>query len=216
MHPSRATRTVLTAAASLLLVTLLACTSTNTSVRTYTDPSVGTTTIGSLAVLPVRNAPVAQSESIRLNREIAQTVQRQNPSLKITGPVESIQLLNDAGLVDKYDRYLVALAQSGIPNAEVLNQVGAALSVDAIMQGQLLGLYQEDGSYPGRAGVTRFALRYSIVSTKNGMLLWEASADVKKKTATVFESAPALEQVLPEATQTILKSIPRFAFVKAE
>jgi hypothetical protein len=195
---------------------LTGCASTKTTVRSYTDPAVGTRVITSLAILPVRNAPIAQSESIRMNREIAQTVQRQNPSLRILGPVEAIQALNASNLVADYDNYLVALAQSGIPNAEILRRVGAALDVDAIMQGQIVGLYQEDGSYPGRPGVTKFALRYSIVSTQDALLMWETSEEVKRRTGTVFEQAPPLEEVLPEATEVILKSIPKFAFVKAD
>ncbi len=208
----RLTSPVLLAALSFAYVP--GCAVTSTKVRTYTDPSVGSQSISSLAILPVRNAPIAQEASIRMNRDIAQTVQRQNPNLKILGPVESIQTLNDAGLVDAYDRYLTALAQSGIPNAEVLRRIGDALKVDAILQGQLVGLSQQDGSYPGHPGITRFALRYSIVSTKTGMLLWETSAEARRKTATVFESAPALEEVLPDATQTVLRSIPRFTFVR--
>jgi hypothetical protein len=198
-----------------LAVLITGCESTSTRVRSYSDPAVGNRVIASLAILPVRNAPIAQSESIRMNREITQTVQRQNPNLRIVGPVESIQALNAKNLVADYDNYLVGLAQSGIPNSEVLHRVGEALGVDAIMQGQIVGLYQEEGSYPGRPGRTKFALRYSIVSTQDALLMWETSAEVNRRTGTVFEQAPALELVLPDATQIVLKSIPKFAFVKA-
>jgi hypothetical protein len=79
------------------------CTTTHTT-RTYADPSIGTKKILSMAVLPVRNAPIAQAESIRMNREIAQAVQRKNPSLGILGPVEAIEKLNEHHLVADYDR----------------------------------------------------------------------------------------------------------------
>lgn len=200
----------LCAASALLLLT--GCATSSTHSRSYTDPTVGSRIISSLAILPIRNAPIAQSESIRLNREIAQTVQRQNSGLRVIGPVEAVDALNKAGLVDDYDRYLTALAQSGIPNAEILQRVGSALGADAIMQGQIVGLIQSDGYYPGHAGTTKFSLRYSIVSAADGLLLWETSADVQHNTATVFEQAPPLETVLADATATVLKSIPQFTF----
>ena len=190
---------------------LSGCTTSHTT-RTYSDPSMGTKAIISMAILPVRNAPIAQAESIRMNRELAQTVQRKNPSLQILGPVEAIEKLNEKNLVDDYDRYVVALAQSGIPNREILSRIGAALGVDALMQGQLVGLAQKDGA-PYSPASTVFVLRYSIVSTKDGMLLWETSEEIRKKRQTIFSAPPPLEEVLPEAVQRVEQSIPTFAFV---
>lgn len=196
----------------LLLVSLCGCASSKTTVRSYTDPTAGTRRLSAMAVLPMRNAAIAQAEGIRMNREIAQTVQRQNPQLKVLGPLEAVQLLNQHNLVGDYDMYLTTLAQSGIPNAEIMRRIGQALEVDAIMQGQIVGLLQQDGAYGRNAGMTKFTLRYSIVSTRDGLLLWETFADVDERTATTVENAPPLELVLPEATAIILKSIPRFAF----
>ncbi|MGH9369255.1 MAG: hypothetical protein ACRD3M_16460 [Thermoanaerobaculia bacterium] len=195
-----------------LLACLYGCASSKTTVRSYTDPTAGTRRLSAIAVLPMRNAAVAQAESIRMNREVAQTVQRQNPQLKVLGPVEAVQLLNQHNLVAEYDLYLTTLAQSGIPNAEIMRRIGQALQVDAIMQGQIVGLFQQDGAYGRNAGITKFTLRYSIVSTQDGLLLWETFGDVDERTATTVENAPALELVLPKATAIILKSIPRFAF----
>jgi len=193
------------------VASLSSCTTHDT--RTYTDPSIGTRTILSIAILPVRNAPIAQSESIRMNRDIAQTVQRKNPGLHVLGPVEAVEKLNELHLVDDYDRYIVALAQSGIPNKETLYRIGQALGVDALMQGQIVGLSQQDGTGAwGRPGSTAFALRYSIVSIRDGMLLWETSEEMRKKRQSNFSSAPPLQEVLPEAVEKVLQTIPSFAF----
>jgi hypothetical protein len=201
---------------SFLAVFIPSCT-TSHDTRTYADPSLGTKIISSMAVLPVRNAPIAQSESIRMNRELAQTVQRKNPALRVLGPVEAVEKLNELHLVDDYDRYLAGLAQSGIPNREILLRIGEALGVDALMQGQIIGLMQQDSAI-GRPASTAFALRYSIVSTKDGMLLWETSEEMRKKRQTIFSSAPPLQEVLPEAVAKVIQSIPSFAFAnrKAE
>ena len=190
------------------------CTTTHNT-RTYTDPSIGTKKISSLAILPVLNAPLAQSESIRMNRELAQAVSRRNPSLQILGPAESVEKLNSSGLVEDYDRYVVGLAQSGIPNKATLAKIGVALGVDAIMQGQLLGLHQQDGQFGWRQGSTTFALRYSIVSTRDGMLLWETVEEIRKRRQTTLSSSPQLQEVLPEAMQAVMQSIPAFTFAGA-
>lgn len=202
-------------AAFLTFVSAVGCTTTHET-RTYSDPSVGTKTISSMAVLPVRNAPIAQAESIRMNREIAQTVQRKNPNLTVLGPVESVEKLNELNLVDDYDRYIVALAQSGIPNKAILKRIGEALGVDALMQGQILGLQQQDGTgWGGRPGSSSFALRYSIVSTKDGMLLWETVEEMRKRSGSSnFSAAPRLQEILPEAVGKVMGTIPTFTFVK--
>ena len=192
------------------LVLLAACTSHET--RTYSAPSVGTKLISSLAILPVRNAPIAQSESIQMNRELTQAVQRKNPTLSILGPVEAVERLNEQNLVEDYDRYIVGLAQSGIPNKAILARIGAALGVDAIMQGQILGLAQQDGGWGGRYPSTTFSLRYSIVSTGDGLVLWEIVEEIRK-TRSAGISAPSLQKVLPDAIQVVIQRIPVFTFV---
>jgi hypothetical protein len=177
----------------------------SSSVRTYSDPAMGTRPIGAIAVLPVQNAPLAKGESIRVNREVAQTVSRANPGILIVGPAESVQKLNEHNLVDDYDRYLVTLAQSGIANAGILARIGDALGVDAVMQGALLGFGRRDGY--GNAG-SRLAVRYSLVSTVDGTVLWETTAELRSESGP-FSAAPTLEDVLPEAIQKVLASMPR-------
>ena len=193
------------------LVLLTSCGPTHQT-RTYTAPSIGTKMISSLAILPVRNAPIAQSESIQMNRELTQAVQRKNPTLSILGPVEAVERLNEQNLVEDYDRYIVGLAQSGIPNKAILARIGAALGVDAIMQGQILGLAQQDGGWGGRYPSTTFSLRYSIVSTGDGLVLWEIVEEIRK-TRSAGISAPSLQKVLPDAIQVVIQRIPVFTFV---
>lgn len=197
---------------SFLLVVGCTPRGTRDATRTYTDPSLGTRIISSIALFPVRNAPIAESESIRMNREIVQTVQRKNPGLKIIEPVEVVETLNKMHLVDDYDRYLLELTQTGIPNKDILRRIGEALGVDAIMQGRLVDLLQRDGSgWSGVPGITAFSLRYSIVSTREGILLWETSEEVRKQRSSNFTSAPSLRQVLPEAVGRVITTIPSFS-----
>jgi hypothetical protein len=50
-------------------------------------------------------------------------------------------------------------------------------------------------------------LRYSIISLKSGVLLWESSATAKKET-TAFNKAPEIEDVVPTAQSTLVEQIP--------
>jgi|SRR5450755_208090 hypothetical protein len=190
---------------ALLSCTLALAGCSSSAIRTYSDPAMGVRTIGTIAVLPLQNAPFANGESIRVNREVAQTVSRANPGIVIVGPVEAVQKLNEHNLVDDYDRYLVTLAQSGIANAGILARIGDALGADALMQGAFLGFGRQNGY--GYAG-SRLAVRYSLVSTVDGTVLWETTAELRNE-AGPFSAAPTLEDVLPEAIRSVLASMPK-------
>lgn len=208
-----ASRTCVGVFGLLLSVLGVGCTrGTRETTRTYTDPSLGTRIISSIALFPVRNAAIAESESVRMNREIVRALQSKNPGLKIIEPMMVVEMLNKMHLVDDYDRYLLELTQTGIPNKDILRRIGEALGVDAIMQGRLVGFQQRDGSgWSGVPAITTFSLRYSIVSAREALLLWETSEEVRKQRSSNFTSAPPLRDVLPEAVGKVMTTIPSFS-----
>jgi hypothetical protein len=185
--------------------------------RTYTDPSLATRTVSAIALFPVRDALIAESQSVDMNRRLVDALQRKNPKVRVIEPRDVIAILNGKHLVDDYDHYLVELGQTGIPNRDILGRIGEALGVDAIMQGRLVGLQQADGSgMSGVPGLTALTLRYSIVCTRDAVLLWETSEEVRKQRSSNFSAAPRLRGVLPEAVANIAATIPAFAAAPAQ
>src|SRR5262245_38107976 len=97
------------------------------------------------------------------------------------GPAEAQDKLSSAGLIETYSQFLREYGTSGILNKTALAKLGEALGVDAILQGDISQLEQQDG-YPYHPAYTKLVLRYSIISLKSGVLLWESSATAKKET----------------------------------
>ena len=188
------------------LILLAACTTTR--VRSYQDPSLSTTPLVSIAVLPLQNIRLGPQIAIDLNRGIVQALSRRNPNLRIIGPAEAQDTLSTGGLIETYSQFLRDYGTSGLLNKAALAKLGDALGADAILQGDISQLEQQDG-YPYHPAYTKLVLRYSIISLKSGVLLWESSATAKKET-TAFNKAPEIEEVVPTAQSTLVAQIPAF------
>lgn len=193
---------------TLGLSLLLSAACTTTRVRSYQDPSISTTALSSIAVLPLQNTRLGPQIAIGLNRGVVQALGRRNPNLKIMGPAEAQEKLSSSGLIETYSQYLRDYGTSGLVNKAALVKMGDALGVDAILQGDISELEQQDG-YPYHAAYIKLTLRYSVVSLKSGVLLWESSATVKHET-TAMNKAPELEEVVPTAQSTLIAQMPAF------
>ncbi len=193
----------------LLALLLVGCRSRNSAtINTYTDPSFTKGSIKRIAVFPMANFRAAQGEARTLERQISQSIQRLDPGISVIGPSEATAAINEHGLADKWAEFLRNYTSSGIPNTELLFQIGDLLGVDAIIQGELVNVLQRDGDYALYLGLTTVTVRYSLFGTDSGLLLWEASSDGRKETATTLESAPPLIDVILLAQEKINESLP--------
>lgn len=194
----------------ILTVLLLLIGCSTSKLRTYVDPSIQSTSINSTAIFPIRNVRLLPDESRQINRNISQKFLQKNPNVKIIGPAESIDLINQSGLADKYSEFLRSFMLSGIPNTVTLKEIGNALNVDSILQGELFDIYQ----YNGQFGVdlnsyTSLTIHYILLSTQRGNILWEATTNARKNTATVFQPAPPLYEVILIANDKIFTALPQ-------
>ncbi|HUM44464.1 MAG TPA: hypothetical protein PKI14_16085, partial [Fervidobacterium sp.] len=193
----------------LLALLLVGCRSRNSAtINTYTDPSFTKGSIKRIAVFPMANFRAAQGEARTLERQISQSIQRLDPGISVIGPSEATAAINEHGLADKWAEFLRNYTSSGIPNTELLFQIGDLLGVDAIIQGELVNVLQRDGDYALYLGLTTVTVRYSLFGTDSGLLLWEASSDARKETETPLESAPPLIDVILLAQEKINESLP--------
>jgi hypothetical protein len=188
------------------LILVVGC--SRTPLRTSAESTIQPKSIRSLAIFPVRNERLIPHESRELNLSVLQMFQQKNPNLKIVGPTESITLINRAGLADKYGKFLGDYARSRVPNANTLRAMGEILHVDAILQGEVCNIEQTDGDYKSNLGSTFLTIRYSLMGTNDGIILWEVVSNATKSTATPFESAPPLREAILIAQDWILTSLP--------
>jgi hypothetical protein len=148
-------------------------------------------------------------ESRELNRSFMRALSSQNPGLHVLGPAESVDAINQAALAERYSEFLRGYAASGVPDVRVLQQVGTALQADAIFQGEVFDIRERDGEFGTARGETQVTVRYALLSTKTGTVLWEATSQGRRGTATTVGTAPPLYEAIAIAQQKIVSSLPR-------
>jgi len=185
------------------------CATKRVTLKTFVEPSVRPESIRSVAIFPMRNVRLLPDESRELNRGVSQAFHQQSPNVRIVVPTESTALLNQAGLTEKYSDFLRDYAVSGIPNVTTLKEIGKALNVDAILQGEVFDIYQIDGEFGVTDGKTSVTVRYALLSTRDGTVLWEATSNAKKTRGDfTLQSAPPLYEVISLAQNKILTALP--------
>jgi hypothetical protein len=193
----------------VLLVSLVLLTGCGDSatIDTYSDPSFTKGSISKLAVFPMQNTRLAPSQSRQVNRDVTQGVNSINPNIEIMGAAKATRIINEHSLADEWAKFLDDYNSSGIPNSQLLFEIGDALNVDAIMQGEIVDVYQRDGKYGGDTALSRVTVRYSILSTDSGKLLWEATSRGSRESATTLADAPPLIEVIQLAQEKILNNL---------
>ena len=188
-----------------VLLPLAGCVAT-AHVSTYVDPDFGSRPVRSVAVLPLENGRLGPQIAANINGGILQGIGRRNPSLVLVGPRDAQERISDGGLIEAYAQFLRDYATSGLINRTTLSKVGAALRVDAVLQGEITQLVAEDG-YPYHGAHTNITIRYSLIGTATGTLLWQCSGSGEKMVS-AMQKAPPLEEVIPAALDAILKALP--------
>ena len=197
-------------AVALILFIIVSCAVQKATINTYVDPNYQSGRINKIAVFPIRNTRLAPSESQQINRKISMALKQRNAQIEIMSSAEAIRLLNDYDLADDWAVFLDNYVTSGVPDSKILGEIGNALNVDAILQGEIVNIFQEDGQvgYGGNRGTTRVTVRFTMLDVKDGKLIWESSSDGIKGTATKLESAPPIIDAVNLAVDKILTSLP--------
>jgi len=188
------------------LVILTGC-GERATIDTYSDPSFSKGSISRLAIFPMQNTRLAPSQSRQVNRDVTQGVNSINPNIEIMGASKATRIINEHKLADEWAQFLDDYNSSGVPNSQILFKIGDALNVDAIMQGEIVDVYQIDGKYGSNTAMSRVTVRYSILSTDSGKLLWEATSRGSSESATTMADAPPLIEVIKLAQEKILNNL---------
>ncbi|MFO1477480.1 MAG: hypothetical protein U1F98_12600 [Verrucomicrobiota bacterium] len=220
LHPKLGPAAALTLLVAVSLGFGLACqtvpqdqvTRKSASVKTFVEASLHASDVKAIAIFPIRNVRLQMDELREVNRGITDGFRRQNPDLKIVGAAESVTMLNEAGLADKYSEFLRNYSQSAIPDVKTLKEIGQALGVDAILQGEVFSIEQRDGTATS-FGKTSLQVRYVLLATKTGTVLWEATGSAFKLTDEAINDkhampAPTLYEVIQIAQEKVLTALP--------
>jgi|TergutMp193P3_1026864.scaffolds.fasta_scaffold56987_2 hypothetical protein len=190
----------------LAFLALSGCATSRATIDSYIDPNFSAASVKSIAVFPLRNARLAPSEALQINREITQAINRRNPAIKIIGAAEAVDVLNQHGLAEKWAKFQENYVRSGIPDAAILREVGTALGVDSILQGELINIVQSDADYYSYA-TTRVTVSYTMMSVASNTTTWSATSDGIAQSGTDMTAPPIIDAVRL-AQNKILEALP--------
>lgn len=185
----------------------LGCVQTRATLKTYIDPSIQTSAVQSVAVFSMRNTAFSPGETLEMDRAITQGFAQKNPGVKIIGSAEASRMINDANLTSEFSLFLEDFERSGIANTKMLNKI-KNLGADAILQGRLSEISQIDKNIKlGIRAKTTVTVRYTLLSTSNGNILWEGTSNGVKRTYKRF--APPIYELVTKAQEKVIGSIPQ-------
>lgn len=188
---------------------LSGCAGNKATIKTYINPAFSRDAIHSLGLLPIRNISLTPSEGTEINRFFYKEMIARNPGKSIVDPLVTVQRINEGNLVSSYDQFLREFENTGVPNTNLLKALGKQLQCDAFIQGIVSNVQQIDGKYGSNAPKTSATLRYFIISTTTGDILWEANASASKTKLTTLDKTPPLFEVLQIAQEKITATIPK-------
>ncbi|MBK9981592.1 MAG: hypothetical protein IPP15_04070 [Saprospiraceae bacterium] len=197
-----------------MLGLLCGCITSSGTIKTYINPAVNASLIKSVAIFPLRNSFVQRSiglgtgEMIDINRMFQMEFVKRNSTTHLVDAVSSRELLNKSSLVNSYDTLLSVFDNTGIPNTVILNNIGKHLDVDAIIQGFIKEVSQKDGVYAQDAGEAKVVIKYIMLSTVSGDVIWEATCEGIKRTSTTLGKAPPFDEAIEIVKQKIVSAMP--------
>lgn len=187
------------------------CMTKRASLKSFIDPSIQTATVKTVGVFSMRNAAFSPGETMDMDRAITQAFIQKNRAVAIIGTTEANAMLNRENLAGEFAKFLEDFEKSGIPNTVFLNKLKSEFNIDAILQGRMSDVKQNDAGREGKAQ-SSLTIRYTILSTSNGTILWEGTSNAN----IVYGSskgrfAPPFYEVGTLAQDKIISSIPMLA-----
>lgn len=188
-----------------------ACQTRTASLKTFTDPSISTAPIKTVAVFPMRNTAFSPGETLEIDRIITQSFFAKNNLIKIISITESLALLNIENLAAEFADFLEDFEKSGMPNTVFLNKLKTKFDFDAILQGRLSEVHQNDYGM-GEKAHSKLTMRYTLLSTSSGAILWEGTSsafvEYGKSMGRKGKMAPSFIDIGTMAKDKIVSSIP--------
>lgn len=195
----------------VVAASISSCTTTyRGTINSYIDPGYQQGAIKRIAVFSIRNSSRAPSESRRINVELSRAIVNKNPHVDLVSPSEALRTINESNLASEWADFVEDYYTSGIANRAILEKIGEALTVDAVLQGQIENVVQRDGG-SGIPGQTRITLSFSIVEVTSAKRIWEVSADGIGTTGSGLfsnKTAPPILDAIQVAVAKVLDNLP--------
>jgi hypothetical protein len=146
-----------------------------------------------------------------MNRDFVRAFIAANPHVVVTDAAVSARTLSDASLVERYGAFLQRYTITGIPNPQLLADMGSALHVDAIIQGEVIEIVQRHELLDVQDGETLVTIRYRMTGTRTASILWEGTGHAAAGKKELVRRVPPLSELIATAEQEVIKVVPKLA-----
>lgn len=167
-----------------------------------------------VAVLPVTAAAGSESYREVIGDSLLEAAERTYPNVEFLPAHQSLELLNQAGLAERFANLLVAYQQTGIYDRALLQQVGRALQVDHVLQMRVgyervseveNRLFDPEGLYEAdRQNLHVTAMLWDV---RQGALVWEAAGTSTTRDAE-YELPRSFGEVVAATAAALAERIP--------
>ncbi len=174
----------------------------------------GALAAGGLGLLPV--VASAGQEGLRrpFGNQLNKDLSNKLPEGKFIGDLETIALINNAGLTEDYSRLLNDYNHSAILNTDSLIKIGAVIGVEHLLYVELLEQSQTEGLTPRILSknpliVKEIKMNISgqVWSCTIGDVVWEGSGEISVQTEDQWTYKQAVDELVNMAARSILKNL---------
>ncbi|MCK5457256.1 MAG: hypothetical protein KAI45_09030 [Melioribacteraceae bacterium] len=193
------------------------CSASNDNLNSYVDPSLDISLMHKIALFPIEDSEFLNSEIRIIDQKIETTIHNINSDIVVISSINADYLLDSYKLKALWLDFLDNYSSSGIADKNDLILFGDAFKIDAIIYGEIVNVHRVDGrdafygvegTYGGNEGMTKVTVKYKMLSTRRGKLLWESSSDGITKTRELDVSAPPVIDAVKLAVDKIFSNLP--------
>jgi hypothetical protein len=193
---------------SIVVFFNLSCIVKKATINSYVDPTYSIGIIQKIAIFPIICTQIESYEAENVNRKILEGIQYKNPFIEIINPNTAKNLINHYQLDDDWNTFREKYIKYGRPDFKILALIKSKLKIDAIMQGEIIDVKQQDGHLQINTAKTVVTLKYSIIGLNRGKLIWEASSNGLTENEVTSEKAPPIMDSLDLAVDIIIDWLP--------
>jgi hypothetical protein len=187
------------------------CTFHDTSLKIYEDRAIGRKPLNTAIILPLQCERLLVSEKMVLNENLINAFFTKNKGIKLVIPKSFTIFLKDKGMEKKYTEFIKSYKISGIFDSSFLLNLKKELKADAVLLREVKEIIQKDGIMINEEPVfTSVIIKYSLISTVDGKILWEARSKAIVRNPLNIARAPKVMDAMLIAQRKLLKALPVF------
>ncbi len=191
----------------LIIIFFESCAPTKATFTSESFGSLRDKNIRTIAVLPFAGLTTDKTDLGRIDTTIINAFSRKKINIKVIGSFTAYNKLSK-DLVDQWNNLTIDSAKGNQNAAALTAQIGNDLSADAIIQGKVSNIIQNDAAFGEKFGDTKVTLKIDLLSAKTGKLLWTAASIGTVGTLTTNDTAPPVINAVMVAVKEIFLNFP--------